>query len=130
VVNSQIDTLTFNLSFGHNLCCKYSNGSWKLILDIYVWWTFQWYKEVFNPMNFEPWNWILKIWIPSGTLTLKVGVHLGVCELIPSHFLALIGVWMWILDWTLGKHLSMPLALVMKPRLRSWQWHLNVINIC
>ncbi len=24
------------LSFDHNLCCKYSNGSCKFILDIYV----------------------------------------------------------------------------------------------
>jgi len=36
VVKSQIDTLTFGASFGHNLCFKYSNGSWKPILDIYV----------------------------------------------------------------------------------------------
>jgi hypothetical protein len=36
VIGSQIDTLIFNLSFGHNLCCKYSNGSYEPILDIYV----------------------------------------------------------------------------------------------
>ncbi len=36
VVENQIDTLTFNFSFDHNLCYKYSNGSYKPILDVYV----------------------------------------------------------------------------------------------
>jgi hypothetical protein len=36
VVKSQIDSLTLDLSFGHNLCFKYPNGSCELILDIYV----------------------------------------------------------------------------------------------
>jgi hypothetical protein len=31
MVKNQIDTLIFGASFGHNLCFKYSNGSWKLI---------------------------------------------------------------------------------------------------
>ncbi len=34
VGGSQIDTSTFNLSFGHNLCSKYSNGSCEPILNI------------------------------------------------------------------------------------------------
>jgi hypothetical protein len=33
---SQIGTLTSDLSFEYNLCFKYSNGSCKLILNIYV----------------------------------------------------------------------------------------------
>jgi hypothetical protein len=44
---------SFDISFGHNLCCKYSNGSWKPILNIYVLRNFQCYKKVLNPMNFE-----------------------------------------------------------------------------
>jgi hypothetical protein len=36
VRGNQFGTLTSNPSFGHNLCFKYSNGSCKLILDIYV----------------------------------------------------------------------------------------------
>jgi len=36
VVGSQIDSLTFGLSFGHNLCLKYSNEMCKLILNILV----------------------------------------------------------------------------------------------
>ncbi len=62
VVGNQIDTLTSDLSFGHNLFCKYSNGSWYPILDIYILKYFQWYKEILNPMNFEPSNCSLKIW--------------------------------------------------------------------
>jgi len=46
---------------------------------------FQWYKELFNPMSFDPWNTFLKIWNSIGILTPKVGVHLGVCGFIPSH---------------------------------------------
>jgi hypothetical protein len=53
MVENQIDTLTPNLSFGHNLCFKYSNGSNEPILDIYASIIFQWYKEIFNVMNFD-----------------------------------------------------------------------------
>jgi len=42
VVKSQIDILTFGFSFGHNLCCKYSNGSCEPILDIQILRVFQW----------------------------------------------------------------------------------------
>jgi hypothetical protein len=52
MVRNQIDNLTFGPSFGHNLCFKYSNGSCKPILNIYVSRNFQWYKELFNPMSF------------------------------------------------------------------------------
>ncbi len=31
MVRNQIDTLTLDPSFGHNLCCKYSNGSFRAI---------------------------------------------------------------------------------------------------
>jgi hypothetical protein len=36
VLESQTTNLTPNPSFGHNLCLKCSNGSYKPILDIYV----------------------------------------------------------------------------------------------
>jgi hypothetical protein len=62
MVKSQIDTLIPNPSFSHNLCFKYSNGSCKPILDIYAFGIFQWYKKVFNIMNFDPSNCSLKIW--------------------------------------------------------------------
>jgi len=87
MVESQIDTLTPNLFFGHNLCCKYSNGSCESILDIEVLKKIQWYKEFFNPMNFDLSNYFLKIWDSIGTpiskwigtQTPKMGVHLRVC---------------------------------------------------
>jgi hypothetical protein len=82
---SQIGILIPNLSFGHNFCFKYSNGSCEPILNIYVPRIFQWYKEFFNPMGFGPWNTSLKIQDSIGIRTLKVGVHLGVCGFIPSH---------------------------------------------
>jgi len=53
VVESQIANLIPDLSFGHNLCFNYPNGSCKPILDIYIPWSFQWYKDLFNPMGFD-----------------------------------------------------------------------------
>jgi hypothetical protein len=54
MVGSQIGTLTLDLYFNHNLCFKYSNGSCEPILNIYISRIFQWYKELFNPMSFDP----------------------------------------------------------------------------
>ncbi len=85
VVGSQIGNLIPNLSFGHNLCLKYPNGSCEPILDIYVSKDFQWYKGHFNPMIFDPCNRPLKIRESIETLILKTGAHLGVCDFIPSH---------------------------------------------
>jgi hypothetical protein len=121
VVGSQIDTLTSDPSFGHKVCCKYSNGSCEPVLDIYVSRVFHWYNEFFNAMSFDPLNLSLKIQKSFGTATPKMGTHLGVCGLIPSHSPTLQEVWMWLPSCTLGPHLSMPLALMMNPRLRSWQ---------
>ncbi len=45
--------LVVGLSFGHKLCFKYPNGSCKPILNIYVLRTFQWYKELLDPMSFD-----------------------------------------------------------------------------
>jgi hypothetical protein len=78
VVGSQIANLTFDLSFGFNLCFRCPNGSCEPILDIYVLRNFQWYKELFNPMGFDPCNCSLKIRESIETPTPKVGVHLGV----------------------------------------------------
>jgi len=44
VVGTQIVSLTPNLSFCHNLCCKCPNGSCEPILDIYTSIAFRWYK--------------------------------------------------------------------------------------
>jgi hypothetical protein len=60
MVKNQIDILTLDPSFSYNLCYKYSNRSCKPILNIYVLKTFQWYKEIFNQMNFDLSNFSLK----------------------------------------------------------------------
>ncbi len=54
--------LTPDPSFGHNLCFICSNGLLEPILGIYVLRSFQWYKECFNPLSFDPCNCSLKIW--------------------------------------------------------------------
>jgi hypothetical protein len=61
LVGNQIGNLISNPSFSHNLCFKCRNGSCKLILNIHVLKVFQWYKEFFNPMSFDPYNRPLKI---------------------------------------------------------------------
>ncbi len=101
VVGSQIDTLITGFSFGHNLCCKYSNESYDPILDIYVLKAFQWYKCFFNPMNFHPSICSLKIQDSVGTPTPKMKVHLRMW------------VWVWLPSCTFSLHLFMPLP---------WSW--------
>jgi hypothetical protein len=61
MVGSQTANLTPGLSFGHNLCYRYSNGRCEPILDIYASIVFQWYKKLFEAMVFDPWNRALKI---------------------------------------------------------------------
>jgi hypothetical protein len=121
VIGNQIGNLTFNPSFDHNLCFKYPNGSCKPILDIYILRSFQWYKELFNIMSFDPYNCPLKTWESIGTPTPKVGTHLGVWGFIPSHSPTFLGGW----SVTPKLH-SWPtplqaLALVASPKLRLWQ---------
>jgi len=93
IIKSQIGNLTHASSFGHNLCLKYLNGSCKAILDIYVSRAFQWYKDIFNPMNFDPCNYPLKIWESIKTSIPKVRVHLGTWGFTPSRFPTLLGTW-------------------------------------
>jgi len=78
VVKNQLANLTSGPSFSHNLCVKCPNGSCEPILDIYVPKDFQWYKEIFNLMGFDPCNLSLKMRESTGTLIPKVGAHLGV----------------------------------------------------
>jgi hypothetical protein len=92
-VGSQIGNLTPDPSFGHNLCFKYPNGSCEPILDIYISRAFQWYKELLNPICFDPYNCPLQIWESIGTPIPKVGAHFGVWGFIPSHSLAFRGAW-------------------------------------
>ncbi len=61
MVGNQIGNLIPNPSFGHNLCLKCPNASCEPILNIYVPRNFQWYKEILNPMGFDPCNHSLKV---------------------------------------------------------------------
>jgi hypothetical protein len=114
---SNLLILTFNLSFGHNLCLKRPNGSCESILNIYVLKTFQWYKELLNSMSFDPYNRSLKIWESIKTPTLKVRAHLGVWGFIPLHFATLLGGWNVIFGLHTWPAPSLALALVANPRL-------------
>jgi hypothetical protein len=132
-VNKSEWFLTFNgwesnWQFDHNLCFEYPNGSWKPILDIYILRAFQWYKEIFNLMNFDPYNRPLKIWESIETQTPKMGAHLGMWGFILSHSPTLLEAW----NVTPMLH-SWPtplqaLVLIASPKLGLWQfvWHLFI----
>jgi hypothetical protein len=60
VVGNQIASLTPDLSFCHNLCCKCPNGSWETIFDIYISIDFQWHEERLKARCFDPCNQTLK----------------------------------------------------------------------
>jgi hypothetical protein len=112
MVGNQIVNLTPNPSFGHNLCFKCPNGSREPILNIYVPRSFQWYKEMFNRMAFDPCNWSLKIWESTRSPTFKVGAHLGVWVMLTLSHIPGLPFW----------HATLQaLALVASPRLRLRQ---------
>jgi hypothetical protein len=113
VVGSQTINLTPDPSFGHNLYFKYLNGWSETILDICVPRAFQWYKEYFNPMNFDPCNCPLKIRKSIGIPIPKVGAHLRAWGFIPSHSLAFLGAWNVTPGFILGSHLC---------KLLPWSW--------
>jgi len=54
VVGSQTSSLTLGLSFSHNLCYRYPNGSCEVILDIYTSIPFQWFKKHLNAKCLAP----------------------------------------------------------------------------
>jgi hypothetical protein len=79
---------------------------------------FQWYKELFNPMGFDPCNYFLKSRKSIGTLTPKVGAHLGVWRFIPSHSPTFLGTWDVILGLPFWLAPLQAFALVASPKLR------------
>jgi hypothetical protein len=89
VIGNQIANLTPDPFFGHNLCFRCPNRSSEPILDIWVPRYFQWYKELLNPLSFDPCNRSINIWKSTGTPTPKMETPLGVWRFIPSHFFTL-----------------------------------------
>jgi hypothetical protein len=94
---------------------------------------FQWYKELFKAMGFDPCNYTLKIWesiwdsnSQHGNSLVSVRVHSltlftlsGVCDVTPGS-----------LSWPTTLQ---PLALVVRPRLglrqiKSWKIHIHMIH--
>jgi len=113
LVGSQIGNLTPGPSFGHNLCFKCPNKQCEPILNIYVLRDFQWYKESYKPLSFDPWNRFLKFRESTRTPLPKVGVALGVWRFTPSNFLTLPGVCDWLPSFLLARTLVTPLP---------WSW--------
>jgi hypothetical protein len=111
LVRSQTGSLILDRSFGHNLYFRCPNEPWKPILDIYVPRAFQWYKERYKPLSFDPWNRSLKFRESIGTPFPKVGVALGVWGFTPSHFPTFPGV----CDVTHGLSWLAPLQTLVNP---------------
>ncbi len=126
VVESQTTNLTLDLFFGHNLCFICPNGSCEPILNIYISITFQWYKELFNKMGFDPCICPLKIRESIGTPTPKMGVHLGMWGFIPSHSFAFPKAWNVTPRLPSWLATLQALALVASPRLGLQQNNLAI----
>ncbi len=132
VVRSQIAKLTLDPSFVHNLCFNHSNGSCEPNLFVYVPNSFQWFKECFNQINFDPYNRFLNIQESIRTPIPKVGVHLecGGSILTPSHILTLSGAWNVTPELPSWPTTLQALALVASPRLGLRHvWWFNGQNI-
>jgi len=129
MVRSQTASLTPSPSFGHNLCFRCPNEQWEPTLDIYVPRAFQWYKERYKPLSFDPSTWSLKFWESTGIPSPKVGVALGVWGFTPSHFPTLPGVCDVIPALSLGPHSCNPFALVASTKLGLRQdWCVNYMS--
>jgi hypothetical protein len=84
VVRSQTASLTPNLSFCHNLCCKCWNESCEPISDIYTSIDFQWYKEL---LDVSVLTFAIALWRFESTpgLQLPKGELIWECESSFSH---------------------------------------------
>jgi len=108
MVGNQIGTLTPGLLGAHNLCFKYSNGTCELILDIYVSRSFQWYKEFFNLMSFNPCNCFMKMQESIGIPTPKVVATWECVGSFPHILLHSWGHKMWFSGFTFSSDLCKP----------------------
>jgi len=120
LVGSHIANLTPDPFFGHNLCFRCPNGQWKPILDIYVLRAFQWYKEFFKPLSFDPCNCPMKIRESTETPTPKMELpwDVRVHSLTPSHTPRSMLCESRLPSWPTTLQ---TFALVASPRLGLWQ---------
>ncbi len=114
MVKNQIGNLTPGPSFGHNLCFNYSNGSCEPILNMHIPKSFQWYKELFNPMGFNPLTILWKFGSPSGFQLPKWELTWECGGSFPHILLHSSKHEMWLPCFTFGLHLCKPLF---------WLWH-------
>jgi len=121
MVGSQTANLTFDPCFSHNLCFKCPNSSCELILNNYILISFQWYKDFFNTLGFNPFDPSSNIWESTEILTPKVRVPLGVWRSNLSHSLTLLRTCSMTLGLPSWLVTSQPLALVTSPRLQLWR---------
>jgi hypothetical protein len=127
VVESQTGCLTIGFSFD-NLCFRCPNGQCEPILDIYASIHFQWYRDFFEAMGFDPYNRTLKIWksiwdsnSQHGSSLWSVRVHSLTLFALPRACEMILGSPSW--PATLQ-----PLTLVASPRLGLW--HSNYHMVC
>jgi len=125
MVGSQIDNFILDLSFGHNLCFKYPNGSWEPISKIYMSRTFQWYKEIFNPMSFGFYNCPLKIEKSIKTLTPKWELTWECVGSLAHTFVHSRKHEMWFLGFTFGRHLY---KLLLWLQAQGWGYDIDYIK--
>ncbi len=118
VVGSQTTSLTPSLSFGHNLCFRCPNGRCEPILNIYISIFFQWYKELFEAMGFDPCNHVLKIWEFIWDSNSQHGSSLGSVRVHSLTLFALPGACDVTLESLFWPATLQPFASVASPRLR------------
>jgi hypothetical protein len=113
MVGSQITNLTpnltFDLSFGHNLCSIQPNGSCEPILNVYVLKDFQWYTKLHNPMGFDL---VIVLWRFESPLGLQLPKWEFTWECEGSFRHTFLHSWeheMWLLGFPLGLHPCKPL---------------------
>ncbi len=106
--------LTPGFSFSHNLCFKCFNGWCELILYIYVSIYFQWYKELFKEMGFDPYNCTMKVWESIWDSNFQHGSSFGNMRVHSLTLFALLGA----CDLTLGSF-SWPATCNPLPWLRA-----------
>jgi hypothetical protein len=121
VVGSQIANLTPSLSFGHNLSYKCSNGQCDLILDMKKSVAFQWYKEFFKMISFDPYNYALKIQESFWDSNSQHGSSLGSARVHSLTLFALLGACEVTPKFPSWLTIFQPFALVASPRLRLRQ---------
>ncbi len=87
-------------------CVKYSNGSCEPIFNIYISRAFHWYKELFDPISFDPLKYLFE---NSGLHKDSNSQNRSPFGNVWIHTLTFPRMQMWLLGCTLSLHLSMPL---------------------